>query len=507
MNSNAVASNAVSSVMGFLLEKLQNNSNTPNLPQSIVILGESNHANQSSYPTNPLQLTSAKMAGENYGYGSPIHGVARILFPANGTATPIPVWVYPQAEAAGAVGKVITITVTGAATSTGTIYLNIAGRESIDGSSYGVNVVSGDSVATIISKISNAVNNALNCPMTETATTVSTVVLTANWYGLTSNDLSVTIDLNGFALGTTFSVATTTPGSATPATATALTSIGNAWRTLIINTYGLVSATIAELEAWNGVPDPTNPTGRYIPTLFKPAFALSGTCLDDPTSITGVTARQSQVTIVPCVAPKSQGMPYEAAANVAYLLASVLQDNPESDVINRVYPDMPGPIVGAIPSMNTQSIRETYVQKGCSTVDFVNGVYKIKDLVTTYNVAGEYPPYYRWVRDLNIYFNYKFAYRLLEETNLIGKTLVPDASVVIVADIIKPKIWKALVCALNENLEKRALLVNVDANNATIQVSINSINQNRLDTIQDIQISGIVRIAATSVYAGFYFGN
>jgi phage tail sheath gpL-like len=506
MGSNAVSQNAVSTVLGYLLSKGYFNPSSPNLPQNITILGEANTANQTALvPNIPVQITSAKQAATLYGYGSPIHAVARILFPQTGGQVSVPVWVSPQAAAVGSVAQVITITTTGTATAAGTIYLNVAGREVLDGGSYAVAIAVGDTPTVVANKMRSALSSVLGCPVIGSGTT--TCVCTAKWTGLTSNDITITVDAGSTATGCTFAVVQTTPGSGTPTTATALTNFGNAWNTIIINTYGLVGTIMAELEAYNGIPDPVNPTGQFAGTIMRPMFAFSGTTLDNPTSITGAGARPNNVTIVTCPAPLSPGMPYEAAANFAVLWANVAQNAPHSDIIEQALPDMPPPPAGSIPAMNAQVFREQCVANGCSTVSFSAGVYKVKDFITTYNLAGELPPFYRYVRDLNVHFNYKFGYHLKEVQSLVGKTLVPDSAVVRADNVIKPSMWASIVAAYNQDCEARALIVNTKGNNKTIVSTINSTNPNRLDTTQSIQISGITRIAATTVTGGFYFGG
>lgn len=513
MQSNAVSQSDVSAIVGYLLAKGYFNTSSPNLPQNISILAEANTANQSGLSTLPQVITSAAQAGGLFGYGSPIHGIARILFPSNGTGVNVPVTVYPQAAAVASVAKVITITPTGTATANGTIYLNVCGRKTLDGVSYAVNIVATDTPTLICDKMRAATAAVLGCPLTGTGT--ATAIYTAKWTGLSSNDANIAVDTNNTSTGVTFAVVTTTAGSGTPATggaANGTTYFANKWNTIVINSYGLVSATITELEAYNGVPDPVAPTGQYSGIVWRPGWYLSGTLLDDPTSITNVTARKTQVTIVPCVAPLSAGFGYEAAANVASLIANVFSNNPESDIIGLQYPDMPAPAAGVVPQMTSHTFRQYCVTRGCSTVDYSgnysdSGVYSIVDLVTTYNPDGEYPPFYRWVRDLNVHFNYKFGYYLLQKINVEGKTLIPDSSTANRSTTIKPGMWAAEVAVYNLSCEKRALIVNAKANNKTIDVTINASNPNRLDTAQNVQISGIARIGATTVYGGFFFGQ
>jgi len=508
MSSTAVPLNYVTTVVGYNLDKGYYNESGTNLPQNINILGEANTANQSGLSLLGTTITSAKQAADLYGWGSPIYSVARILFPANGSGVSIPVKVYPQLAASGAVAKVITITPTGTASASGTIYLRIAGRTSLDGGSYAISIVSGDTPTAICNKFRAAIAAVLGCPVTGSGTT--TFIATAKWEGLTSNDINIAVDLNGTSLGTTYAVVNTTAGAGTPSvvgTGNGLTLFGNEWRTLVINTYGLVAGTMTELEEFNGIPTPGAPTGRYGGLVWKPFLALSGTCLDNPTSITSAGARPDNVTIVPCVAPLSLGMPYEAAANVAYRVSNIFQNAPQSDVIDQAYPDMPAPTVGNIPAMNDVTVRQSYVTQGCSTVDFTGGVYVIKDLVTTYNKSGEFPPFYRWARDLNIHFNIRFGYMLLEAANLVGKTITKDSAVVTAANVIKPRMWKAIVAAYMDDLEARALIADKAFSKASITVTINSSNPNRIDTTFSDKITGVVRISSTTETGGFNFSN
>jgi phage tail sheath gpL-like len=262
MSSNAVAQNRISEVVGYLLDKGNFNTSTENLPPIIAILGEANTANQSGLSTAPYQITSAQQAGAAYGYGSPIHSAARILFPLSGGGVSCPVIVYPQASS-GAVANVQTITVTGTATGNGTVYVNVAGRSILDGASYAVNILTGDTPTAIGTKISNAINASLGAPTTA-APVAGVVTCTAKWTGLTTQDIKISVDTGVTATGCTFAIAQTVAGTGTPAVTTSLNMFGSQWNNIVLNTYGLVSATIGELETFNGGPDPINPTGRYI---------------------------------------------------------------------------------------------------------------------------------------------------------------------------------------------------------------------------------------------------
>ena len=503
--SNAVPSTVVSSVVGYDLKKGSFQKTTANLPQSIAILGEGTTAAQSTMPTAGTQITSSAQAAALWGAGSPIHRVACILFPSTGGGTNVPVWVYGQLAAVASVANSQTITITGTATASGTHYLKIAGREVIEGSTYAINIVTGDTPTVIGVKVYDAINNALACPVS--ATKAAGVVTTlAKWTGLTSQDITIEIDTNNTSLGVSYAVAEVAAGSGTPSVAAALTSFGNVWHTLVINTYGLVSATVTELETFNGTPNLTNPTGRWVPTLFKPFIALSGSVSDDPSATTDAAGRKGQVTIAVCPAPLSLGLPFEAAANVALLFGNQTNDAPHGDILGQAYPDMPLPADGDTPLMNSFTERDRIVKKGCSTVDIVAGVYTMVDFVTTYHPDGETPPQWRWCRNVMIDMNVEFGYRILVQLYQLGKTLANDGDAVTVDNVITPGTWKAQVFNYITDLTARALIADAAFSKASTQVEIDGGNPDRLNTIWSYKRTGVDRVSSNTVKAGFNFG-
>ena len=505
MVSEALSVGNIAATNAFKLLKGNFNENSPLLPQSISILAEANTANQSGLSTDPLTITSARQAAVAYGYGSPMHLIARILFPPTGTGVSIPVYCFAQEAAVGSAARVMTTTPSGTAMGSGTIIMKIAGREILDGGSYAVSIVTGDTVEVQCDKMRAAIAAVLGCPVIGSGTT--TFIKTAKWTGLTSNDITFSIDLNGADIGVTYSTVQTTAGSGTPAVTASLAMFGDDWNTLVINSYGLVSATMTELEAFNGVPDPLTPTGRYEGIVWKPILALSGTTLDNPTSITSAGARPDNVTIWSCPAPLSLGLQLEAAANWAAATWNILQNKPNIGLLNSVLPDMPAPATGDIPAMNSYAVRDAYVKLGCSTVIFKNGTYRIKDAVTTYNKEGEYPPYYRYPRDLNVYFNLKFRTVLRAEQVLEGKQLANNEDVVTASDVVTPNSWKTEIFDIIDDSVADGLIVDAAFSKANTVTAINGSNPNRMDYAFPVKISGVVYQSSGDVTGGFNFGS
>lgn len=503
MASDAVGLERISRIVGYKITKGNFATSSPNLPQRIAVLGEANHANQGTLDTDAYEITSAQQAGDRYGYGSPIYLMARILFPIQGGGVGgVPVVVYPQAEAGGATAKVLEITPTGTATGNGTHYLKVAGRDGLDGEYYAINVVDGDTAADITGKMTDALNNILGCPFTATDDDYVTTA-TSKWKGLTANELSITVDTGDDDLGITYAVVSTQSGAGTPSISAALTSFGTDWNTIVVNGYGTQSTVMASLESFNGIPDATNPTGRFVGIVMKPFIAITGSTADDPTSVTD--ARKTDVTIAIAPAPGSAGIHFEAAANMAVLYSVVSQNNPHLDVAGKAYADMPVPT--SIGSMADYNNRDSFVKKGCSTVDLVAGKYIVQDFVTTYHPVGETPPQFRYCRNLMLDFNVRYGYYLLEQINVVDHAIASDNDVVSVQSTIKPKQWIQILNAYADDLGKRALIVEVDFMKDSIDVDLSISNPDRLETFFRYKRSGFARISSTTAEAGFNFGT
>lgn len=512
--SDAVGSERISRIVGYKLIKGDFSNTTPNLPQRIALLAEANTANQSDIDVDtPVQITSAQQAGELCGWGSPAHINARILFPTSGGGSigGIPVILYPQAEQGGASSFKKTITVSGTATAAGTHYVVIGGRYTLDGDSYAVNIASGDTATQIAVKITDVVNNVLGCPMTaaETSPVGAVSTLTSKWAGETAGYITVSVDTGDNALGLTYTVATTQAAAGIPSVTDSLNLFGNEWNTIVINTYPLSSTVTAELEAFNGIPDPNTPTGRYQGIIFQPFIALTGTVEDSDTSSADVVltdADKLNVTIGMCPAPLSPAMPMEAAANMCTLFARKAQDTPHLDVEGSYYPDMPVPATG-VPATASYDVRDAIVKKGMSTVLIIAGKYQVQDFVTTYHPVGEVPPQFRYCRDLMLDMNVRFGYWLLEQINVVDHMIANDLDIVNVSSVIKPKQWKAIIQQYAISLTAKGLIADPAFMQDSITVAISNVNPNRLETFFRYKRTGTVRIASTTAQAGFNFGT
>ena len=512
MISTAVGSERISRIVGYKLRKGNFLESSPNLPQRILILGQGNVANQATMPVEMREITSQKEAGTLYGFGSPIHQIMRILRPISGDGVGgIPTVVFPQEDAVGAAQSVIPfdVTLSTTATDSATHYAVINGRKEIDGKPFSYSVVKGDTDVIIIGKIVAAINAVLSAPViaATVGSPVTSGTLTSKWAGATAADISLSFDTGGKDCGITYTVSALTGGTGVVDLTDALAAIGNEWNTIVVNSYG--TATFDALEAFNGIPDPDAPTGRYAAIVFKPFISIWGSTEDDKddlVTITGASARKSQVTHALAPAPLSKGMQWEAAANMTYLFALMAQNSPHLDVNSKQYPDMPVPSDGLIGDMSDYTNRDYLVQNGCSTVDLVAGKYTVQDFVTTYNPDGEIPPQFRYCRNLMLDFNVKYGYYLLEQSFVVDKAIVPSDQNINVSNVIKPRDWKQVLRSYADDLALRALISDADFMKDNITVGVSSTNPDRFDTFFRYKRSGIARIASTDAEVGFAFG-
>lgn len=510
MISTAIGAERLSRILGYKLKKGNFAESSPNLLQRVLILAEGNTANQATMPIEKREVTSLKEAGDLYGYGSPIYQILSILRPIGSDGIGgIPTVVFPTEEAAGATSAVAAcdVTLAATATETATHYVKINGRTSINGVPYAYSVVKGDTDAEIIDKIVAAVNNVPGAPVIAAAVggpPSESFTLTTKWAGISAAELDVEFITRDKDAGITYT-ANVTGGTGAADISAALAAIGNEWFTVVLNSHG--TPVFDTLETFNGIPDPDSPTGRFGATTFKPFISIWGSTESSKTTLSAITdARKTQVTHALAPAPKSAGYSWEAAANMTYLYARIMQDSPNLDVSGKLYPDMPTPADDLIGDMADYNNRDLLVKAGCSTVSLVAGSYMVEDFVTTYHPDGEVPAQFRYPRNLMVDFNVKYGLFLLQAAFVVDRTLVPSDQSVSVSGTIKPKDWIQVLKSFADDLGNRALIADVDFMKNSILVQVSDTNPDRLDTYFRYKRTGVHRIGSTDAEAGFAFG-
>lgn len=427
-------------------------------------------------------------------------GVAALIYTSTAGTT--------QAQLAAAFASLSAGATTGPGTSTGTYSGALTGFNSGAVTS-GTTVIFTSTTVGINSPVTTNIGGGATAPaVTSVAGTAPTgsLILTSKWLGLTAASLNIGFDVSAGLSGISYAVTNSAAGSGAPSIATAISQFQSNWYTTVINSYG--TNQLATLEAFNGIPSNTAPTGQYEPQIFMPLMAFFGST--DPVAanlvtITDAMARVSQVTNVLCPAPASLGFPWEAAANMVTVFCPIAQSKPYLTAAGQAYPDMPIPSTGLIGDMSNYTNRNLLKSKGCSTVMLVNGAYQIQDLITTYHPTGEVPLIFNECRYLNIDWNIYYGYNLLQIANVNDKVLVADGLVTDVdgSDVISPAAWKAILFTFFDALEKSCLITNAAFSKTSLVVEIDSQNPNRFNVTFSYQRTGTAEIESTTVTVGF----
>jgi phage tail sheath gpL-like len=492
-----LSNNDIARGSGYELDKGSPVNTAANLKQRIALVAEMNHANQTT-PLTPVQVTSRQQVAALAGWGSPADIMARIYFPANGGGlNGVDVWLYPLVESGGATANVQTVTVTGTATANVTHTILIGGRSFLEGGSYNLNILTGDTPTAIATKLKNVINAVLGCPFTG-ANTAGVATLTANWRGLSSELLTINILTNGNAAGVAYAVAESAAGSGVPDVNPALALFGNDWNTVVTFSIPLSdTGTNTKINTFNG--NANSKTGRYDPLIMKPAIYIAGNVVDSTTSSadTAITdAMKTEMSIASASAPNSLGLPMEAAANYAVNFCNVANNTPNIDMQNVPLPDMPGPLPGsALPTQsNSYSVRNAILAMGMTTVIYSDNQYYPQDFATSYHPVGETPPVFAYPRDIMIDLNIRYKFTNLQKAVIENKQIAGDSDQVNAPNVVKPKDVKAALVGFANDLVAQGLITDAKFMIKSITVIINPTNKNRFDIAFSYNRSGVVRV-------------
>jgi phage tail sheath gpL-like len=465
------------------------------LPQHIGVIAQG--SSTATYPLEPYRITSALMAAQRYGFGSPIHLIALQLQPPTGSGVgSIPITVFPLEDDDDGVAAIGSIMPSGTAAVQGTYRVRIGGILSAP-----FTLVVGDIVATIVDKMVASINGVLEMPAVATDGTTD-VGLEAKWKGEAGNDLVVeVVDSLGAVptTGVTFAITQPATGAADPDIAPALAMLGSLWVTLVVN--GLSPTNTGALDALSAVGE-----GRWGQLVRRPFVAFVGNTEAVVATATAITnARPTDRVNVQLVAPGSASLPFVVAAAQVREIAKVANNNPPTDYGSR-------PVRGISPGADgvqwDYAQRDQAVKAGCSTVELKNGLVNVSDVVTMYHPTGESPPAYRHVVDIikltQIIYNLDLEFA---NPRWDGAPLIPDSQATVNPNARKPSGAKAAVCAILDSLALEAIISEPKAAKAATVATINSQNPKRLDIQTTVQLSGSVSIISVDLFFGFYFGT
>jgi hypothetical protein len=215
-------------------------------------------------------------------------------------------------------------------------------------------------------------------------------------------------------------------------------------------------------------------------------------------------ARKTDRTNSQLVAPGSVDLPFVTAGRQLARIISRANNNPPW---NYAKTKADGLTPGADGDQWLYTQRDAAVKGGSSTIEVVDNVINLADIVTFYHPSGDPTPAYRYVVDVvklqNIIFNLELIFASDEWA---GAPLIPDSQVTTNSRAKKPKDAVAAVSALADSLALEAIISDPEAAKASIVAQINSTNPKRLDLTVTFKLSGNTEIISIDLNFGFFFG-
>lgn len=490
--STAIELSAVARAVGIKTEfKTLGTSNAFIKPQRIAVIGQGSSA--VTYSTTKQQFSSADAVGGTYGFGSPLHLAALKIFPLKGLGVgSIPVTFYPledHGSGAVAAGDITPAGVPVTETRSYQVVVNNIYSEPFL-------VTTSDTVATIVDKMVIAVNAVKEMPIIAADGTTKLDV-TAKWKGVSGN--SIKLNVIGSSDEITFAFTQPAGGLNNPDVDAALNQMGNVWETLVVNCMESTDTTTLDKIKTFG-------DGRWSSLVKKPFVSFTGSNeVDVNTATTVPDARKTDYINAQLSSPGSDDLPFVIAAAQVAEIAKVANNNPPRDYGAR---EVAGLIPGADGDQWSYAERDQAVKAGVSTVEVVDGVVQIGDIVTYYHPTNESIPAYRYVVDIvrlqNIIYNLDLIFGSSE---WVGAPLLPDADPTINREAKKPKMAKAEMSRLTDNLSLAAIISDPSYTKASMVAEINSTNPKRLDICYPVRLSGNTNIVSIDLKFGFYLGT
>ena len=460
------------------------------LPQRIGVFAQGR--SDVVYSLDKFQATSSKQVGDKVGYGSPMHLIARELFPDNGDGVgTVPVTFYPLDDEYDDVQAEGRVTPSGSQTKAAAYRVKVAGYLS-----EAFTIPIGASVAAVCDLITTAINAVLHMPVVAQDFTTH-VRLVAKWAGLSGNDIEV--EVVGESLGTVFTLIQPAGGTANPAVDDALAQVGNVWETLALNALNHDDTTALDaFQTWG--------EGRWAQALPRPIVVFHGNTDASVSDAISVTSTRTDDRInCQLVAPGSPNLPFVVAARQLARIARLANNNPPHDYGSQR-------ATGLEPGLDSEqwgfAERDQAVKGGSSTVEVKDGVVNISDVVTPYAPVGEVPPAYRHVVDIvklmQVMFNLELIFATAEWD---GAPLVEDDQPISNPTAKKPKFAVAAVNAMHDSLGLEAIISDVEAAKASTTAAIDSQNPKRLNVETTVKLSGNTNQIPITLNHGFHFGE
>lgn len=473
-------------------------------PEKIVCIGQA--SSDKTVTTNELVLGTgnADDVGVQFGFGSPLHRMARKLYPKAGNGSKVDTYfmAVPAVGSAAAEVKTITVALGGsgilksfngyvlmrdmvfeaAADVAGKVATNAHNNpaksprgtdlNAYETTKYPFTITKDMTDAQAAAALKEALEDYLELPFTMSISS-AVITLTAKWLGADSAfDLSI-VDEKGDTLTTA--------------------------------THG-ISMTIAETTASAGVG-------------VIPSAALAQ--MDDELGVTRVVSQYSNSTVLDVLQEKFEA--FHDGLIAQYVLCYSAIKAPESSGKVDVATLIAGGNARRDDSINVQIFgdygdlekleyfqRNQLLKAGYSNLVHKNdGSYRLMDLVTFYHPQGKQNPLFRFDRDVtciaNVCYDFMNTFRDSDEWKSV--ILISEKDITTNPAARSLKDIKAAVNKRIGLLGMAGIIANYQEAQKETQVEIDSSNPNRVNINPYMDISGVGRIFDLTNFIGFYFGG
>jgi len=434
----------------------------------------------------PTLATSADQVGLAFGFGSILHGMALAWFKSNKVTE---AWFVGVEDGGGSIKATRTLTVTGPATASGSVFLYVAGRRIV------ASVASGDAANTIAASINAAIlasEFVTELPVTSGVAT-NVVTLTARNGGTQGNGIDARFNFQTgevFPTGVSFVSAAGVAGATDPTLGTALASLGA--KQYHVLAVGLNDATsIAAVDA-------------ELATRFGPSVQLEGSAFyakaDTHANLVtfGFSLNSKHTTVVGLKAPLSPV--WEIGAAVAGVVARFGQADPARPFKTLELVGVVGP---ALADRFTLLERDLLLKNGIATalVDDA-GVTRAERLITTYqtNATGAKDVAFLDVTTLLTLSYLRFDFRTRFSSTFPRHKLADDGTRYGPGQpIVTPKIGKAFAVSVFRGWEQLGLVEGFEQFQRDVVVERSVTDRNRLDLLLPTDLVNQLQVAGVSL--------
>jgi phage tail sheath gpL-like len=419
------------------------------------------------------QIASADQAAAKYGFGSPIHIMAR-GFKTNNTATQL--FAISAADAEGGAAAEGSIVIEGTADAAGTLSCYI------DGTRIAIAVAAEDTAADIALALALAINNTYSLPVWATIDSSyeniggDTITLTAKVKGTVGNDVDIRFnyytDSESYPSGITTTITDMADGVTNPDFYDLIEALGDTWYQMFVGPYTDSTSMVSiETELARRAQYNKKIYGQYI-------TAIRG---DDSAQEAWSANRNSQWVL--CASAYKEPMsPGEKAAAIAAQVAPEASRDP-------AIPMKTLPLYGILPAIVSDrfndDINNNLLNAGISTT-FVDdgGVVRIQQLVTMYRKSPAGADDTAWQSANTVYCNIYTAYDFVNSLALKyprAKLIDDGVKVSSGQSIITPKTGKAFAIEKYEQWAYLGIVENVDTFKAQVICQRSTTNRRTLE--------------------------